>query len=138
MPAKPSGKVKTRTVRETQKNGDIYVFERKEVYNPEKKYNEVVEARLVGKIPKGTEAMVPTRPKRPKGETREAYLEDTIRVLEQEVEKREEAIRVLRQENARIRFVEQEKDELAQERDELARKNAELLEKLSRIHGDQS
>lgn len=27
MPAKPSGQIKTLTVRQTQKNGDIYVLE---------------------------------------------------------------------------------------------------------------
>ena len=29
MPAKPSGEIKTKIVHQTQKNGDIYVLERK-------------------------------------------------------------------------------------------------------------
>ncbi len=62
-------KVKTVTVRQTQKNGDIYVLERRTVYDPEKKYNRVVSTRLVSKIPKGTDTPVPTRPKRKRGET---------------------------------------------------------------------
>ena len=39
MPAKASCEVKTRTVHQPQKNGDIYVIERKCQYDPEKKYN---------------------------------------------------------------------------------------------------
>lgn len=68
MPAKPSGEVKTSIVRSQQKNGDIYLLERKTIYDPEKKYNRVLESKLIGKIPKGQETPVPTRPKRKKGE----------------------------------------------------------------------
>jgi hypothetical protein len=39
MPAKPSGEIKTRIVHNTQKNGDVYVYERKTVYDSVKKYN---------------------------------------------------------------------------------------------------
>ena len=67
MPAKPSGEVKTRIVRHTQPNGDIYVLERKTKYDPEKKWNSVLSTKLLKKIPKGTEAPVPTRPKIPPG-----------------------------------------------------------------------
>lgn len=67
MPAKASGEVKTHTVRQTQKNGDIYVLERKTQYDPVKKYNVVLSSRLVGKIPKGENTIVATRPKRSKG-----------------------------------------------------------------------
>ena len=42
MPAKPSGEIKTKIVHQTQKNGDIYVLERKTIYDPEKKYNRVL------------------------------------------------------------------------------------------------
>jgi transposase len=66
MPAKASGEVKTRIIHSTQKNGDIYVLERKTLYDPEKKYNKVLSTKLVSKIPKGTEISVPTRPKRTK------------------------------------------------------------------------
>ena len=68
MPAKPSGEIKTFIVRSKQKNGDIYILERKVIYSPEKKYNKVLETKLLGKIPKGQETPVPTRPKRKKGE----------------------------------------------------------------------
>ena len=64
MPAKPSGEVKTRTVRNTQKNGDIYILERQTVYDEVKKQTKVLSTKLVSKIPKGTEAPVPTRPKK--------------------------------------------------------------------------
>ena len=65
MPAKASGEVKTCIVQNTQKNGDIYVFERQTVYDPGKKYNKVLSSKLLSKIPKGTEIPVPTRPKKP-------------------------------------------------------------------------
>ena len=68
MPAKASGEIKTRIVRQTQKNGDIYVIERKTIYDSEKKYNVVLSSRIVGKIPKGETNIVPTRPKRKSGE----------------------------------------------------------------------
>jgi transposase len=66
MPAKPSGEIKTINVRNPQKNGDIYILERKVIYNPEKKHNDVLSSKLIGKIPKGTEIQVATRPKKPK------------------------------------------------------------------------
>ena len=31
MPAKPSGEIKTKIIHQTQKNGDIYVLERKTI-----------------------------------------------------------------------------------------------------------
>lgn len=66
MPSKSSGEIKTRIIRSPQKNGDIYVLERKTIYDPVKKYNKVLSTRLVSKIPKGSEIPVPTRPKRRK------------------------------------------------------------------------
>lgn len=66
MPARPSGIIKTSIVRQKQKNGDIYLLERKTIYDPEKKYNRVLSTKLVSKIPKGSEIPVPTRPKRSK------------------------------------------------------------------------
>jgi len=63
MPAKPSGQIKTSTIRQAQKNGDIYILERQTLYDPVKKYNRVISTKLVSKIPKGTEIPVPTRPK---------------------------------------------------------------------------
>lgn len=66
MPAKPSGEIKTRIIQQPQKNGDIYILERKTVYDPEKKYNRVLSTKLLSKIPKGETTPVPTRPKRNK------------------------------------------------------------------------
>ena len=68
MPRKRSGEVKTVIVRQTQKNGDIYVHERQVIYSPDTKNNTILESKLIGKIPKGTDKMVPTRPKRSKEE----------------------------------------------------------------------
>ena len=65
MPAKASEEVKTRIIRSTQANGDIYILERKTKYDPEQKWNSVLSTKLLKKIPKGTETPVPTRPKRP-------------------------------------------------------------------------
>lgn len=66
MPAKPSGEIKTKTIRQVQKNGDIYILERKTLYDPEVKYNRVLSTKLISKIPKGETNPVPTRPKRGK------------------------------------------------------------------------
>ncbi len=49
MPAKAACEVKTRTVRQPQKNGDIYVIERQTRYKPVKKYNVALLSRIVGK-----------------------------------------------------------------------------------------
>jgi transposase len=64
MPAKPSGEVKTSTVRCTQKNGDIYVLERQTVYDAVKKQTKILSSKILAKIPKGSDTEVPTRPKR--------------------------------------------------------------------------
>ena len=72
MPAKPSGEIKTRIIPVPQKNGDIYLMERKTQYDPVKKYNRVISSKLVSKIPKGEKDPVPTRPKAPKGHKSEA------------------------------------------------------------------
>jgi hypothetical protein len=66
MQTKPSGEIKVRIVNCTQKNGDIYVLERRTIYDPEKKCNKVLSSRLLSKIPKGSQIPVPTRPKRRK------------------------------------------------------------------------
>lgn len=68
MPAKPSGKTKTLTIHQTQKNGDIYVLERQVLYDPEKKYNKILGSKLIAKIPKGEKNPVPTRPKKKKND----------------------------------------------------------------------
>jgi transposase len=63
MPTKSSGEIKTRIIHNTQKNGDIYVLERKIVYDSNKKQDKILSTKLLSKIPKGTEFPVPTRPK---------------------------------------------------------------------------
>lgn len=68
MPAKASGEEKIRIIHQSQKNGDIYVIERRTIYDPVKKYNRVLSSRIISKIPKGEDVPVPTRPKRKKGE----------------------------------------------------------------------
>ena len=42
MPKKSSCEIKTRTIHQPQKNGDIYVIERQTRYDPAKKYNVVI------------------------------------------------------------------------------------------------
>lgn len=69
MPAKPSGEIKVRTIKSKQKNGDIYILERRTIYDPEKKYNKVLSTKLISKIPKGCGLPVPTRPKRASGKS---------------------------------------------------------------------
>jgi len=66
MPARPSGEVKTRIIRNTQKNGDIYVLERQTIYDPDKKCNVVLSTKLLSKIPKDSDIPTATRPKRAK------------------------------------------------------------------------
>jgi hypothetical protein len=65
MPVKPSGEVKIRIVHSTQKNGDIYVFERQTIYDPVKKRNGLLSTRLLSKIPKDSGPPAPIRPKKP-------------------------------------------------------------------------
>ena len=64
MPRKASLAEKVRTIRETQSNGDIYIYERKTIYDPNLKYNRCLGKTLIGKIPKGSSEIIETRPKR--------------------------------------------------------------------------
>ena len=75
MPAKASREIKIRIVRNTQKNGDIYVLERQTVYYPDKKQTKVLSTKLLSKIPKGSEIPVPARPKKPNLEKKRKYQE---------------------------------------------------------------
>jgi len=68
MPRKRSGEIKTITVRRTQKNGDIYVYERRVVYDPNTKNTTILSSKLIGKIPNDTDEMILTRPKKTKME----------------------------------------------------------------------
>lgn len=69
MARKVSGKVTTSLFRRTQKNGDVYVYERMLQYNPEKGYTEQIASRLLGKIPAGGSEMKQTRPRGNPGNT---------------------------------------------------------------------
>ena len=64
MPRKASGEEKLSIIRETQANGDIYIYERKTIYDPIKRYNRSTGKTLIGKIPKGQAEMIDTRPKK--------------------------------------------------------------------------
>jgi len=67
MPRKFQGKLHVGRRIQRQKNGDIYVLERTTRYDPATKKTLTVGQRLLGKIVAGTDRMVPTRPKRPRG-----------------------------------------------------------------------
>ncbi len=64
MPRTASGKPRVQEIRRLQKNGEIYIYEVTTKYNPEKRYNEHVSSKLIGKIPQGKTEIVPTRPRR--------------------------------------------------------------------------
>ena len=66
MPRKASKEPRVCTVRVAQKNGDIYIIERKTMYDEKKRYNRVLSSKLIAKIPKGGDKPVPTRPKKAK------------------------------------------------------------------------
>lgn len=78
MPAKPSGKEKTYTVRQKRPNGDVYLIERKTIYDQNAKKNVVLESRLVGKIPKGGTEIIRTRPRRASSRQAEADPEEIV------------------------------------------------------------
>ena len=64
MSSQESSKIRKDTVKRTQKNGDIYVYEREKLYDSKNKYNRILHSRLLYKIPKGSSTPTPTRPKR--------------------------------------------------------------------------
>lgn len=68
MPRKASGKPVTKRIERLQSNGDIYIYDVTTLYNPEKRYNEHVSSKLVGKIPAGGTGIVPTRPRNSTGQ----------------------------------------------------------------------
>ena len=64
MPRKASGEPKVKRIERPQSNGDIYIYEVTTLYNPEKRYNEHVSSRLLGKKSPDGNGIVPTRPRR--------------------------------------------------------------------------
>ena len=61
-----TGKVNICRRIETRPNGDRYIYERHVAYDPETKKTKTIKTKLLGKIPSGSEEMVPTRPKKKK------------------------------------------------------------------------
>lgn len=52
MPRKASGQEKAYIIRQKRPNGDVYLLERKVVYDPETRQNKVLGTQVVGKIKK--------------------------------------------------------------------------------------
>ena len=63
-----TGKTHVGERREQRPNGDIYVYERITAYNEKTRKSYTVSQKLKGKIKSGTQEMIPTRPKKRKGE----------------------------------------------------------------------
>jgi len=59
-----TGKIVEKELRVPQKNGDIYVYWRSTKYDPETRNTKTLSKKLIGKIPKGQDMVVPTRPKK--------------------------------------------------------------------------
>jgi transposase len=74
MPKRITGKNHVGERREKRPNGDIYIYERVTAYNPKNQRTFTVSQILKGKIKAGTTEMVPTRPKKRKGEGAEGFV----------------------------------------------------------------
>ena len=68
MPKRITGKTHVGERRERRPNGDIYIYERITAYNEKTRKSYTVSQKLKGKIKSGTREMIPTRPKKRKGE----------------------------------------------------------------------
>ncbi len=68
MPKRITGKSHVGERREKRPNGDIYVYERITAYDEKTRKTYTVSQRLKGKIKAGTQELVPTRPRKRKGE----------------------------------------------------------------------
>ena len=68
MPKRITGKTHVGERRERRPNGDIYIYERITAYNEKTKKTYTVSQKLKGKIKSGTREIIPTRPKKRKGE----------------------------------------------------------------------
>jgi len=68
MPKRITGKTHVGERRERRPNGDIYIYERITAYNEKTRKSYTVSQKLKGKITSGTREMIPTRPKKRKGE----------------------------------------------------------------------
>lgn len=82
MPRKASGEPKVKRVERLQSNGDIYIYEVTTRYNPEKRYNEHVSSKLLGKkSPDGT-GILPTRPRKTPGTNETAAVRRTVGAMD--------------------------------------------------------
>ena len=63
-----TGKTHVGERRERRPNGDIYLYERVTAYNEQARKTYTVSQKLKGKIKSGTQEVITTRPKKPKGE----------------------------------------------------------------------
>ncbi len=63
-----TGKTHVGERRERRPNGDVYLYERVTAYNEQAKKTYTVSQKLKGKIKSGTQEVITTRPKKPKGE----------------------------------------------------------------------
>lgn len=70
-----TGKQHVGTRRERRPNGDVYVYERITGYDPKARKTKTLSTRLLGKIPAGTEEMVPTRPRKKASEGKKTVVE---------------------------------------------------------------
>ena len=68
MPKRITGKTHVGERRERRPNGDIYIYERLTAYNEKTQKSYTVSQKLKGKIKLGMQEMIPTRPKKRKGE----------------------------------------------------------------------
>jgi len=68
MPKRTTGKTHVGERREMRPNGDVYIYERITAYEEKTQKTYTVSQRLKGKIRSGTQEMIPTRPKKRKGE----------------------------------------------------------------------
>lgn len=66
MPRKASGIPNIKQVKRKRANGDIYIYEVTTLYNPEKRYNEHISSKLIGKILADGDDIVSTRPRKNK------------------------------------------------------------------------
>jgi len=69
MPKPITGKTHVGERRERRSNGDIYIYERITAYDEKTKMSYTVSQKLKGKIKSGMQEMLPTRPKKRKGES---------------------------------------------------------------------
>jgi transposase len=68
MAKRITGKTHVGERRERRQNGDIYIYERITAYNEKTKKTYTVSQKLKGKIKSGTQEIIPTRPKKRKGD----------------------------------------------------------------------